>query len=45
MYKSYDWVKKSFKNKIGKMDIPEGIPMEKKELGFAGYKGWKMHQS
>lgn len=45
MYKSYDWVKKSFKNKIGKMDIPEGIAMEKKELGFAGYKGWKMHQS
>lgn len=32
MYKSYDWVKKSFKNKIGKMDIPEGIPMEKKSL-------------
>ena len=31
MYKSYTWVKRSFKNKIGKVDIPAGIPMEKKK--------------
>lgn len=39
MYKSYDWVKKSFKNKIGKMDIPEGIAMEKKRAWICWLQG------
>lgn len=39
MYKSYTWVKKSFKNKIGKVDIPAGIPMEKKRVWICWLQG------